>query len=157
MPMGAGACNPPVDDPVAQLRALRDHGDVLGFRMGNAPAVSMSDHWQGVQRMMPRMGQYLVVSRFGANVSFVVVRMASRNVKGARYRSNRIATRAAFQPPPPRDVVAHAEDRIPAMTTRGAFKRSGRSSSSGWRRRALARTWRSGSCQHRPGQFGSGR
>ena len=92
---GARDCNPPVRALVSQFRRLRDHGDLLGFRMGQAPDVSMSKHWQGVQRLTANQGRFLAVSRSGKNVSFVVVAMASRDGSGERFRSNRIAARSA--------------------------------------------------------------
>ena len=55
---GARDCNPPVRALVSQFRRLRDHGDLLGFRMGPAPDVSMSKHWQGVQRLTANQGRF---------------------------------------------------------------------------------------------------
>lgn len=102
---GARACNPPARSLVGEFRRLRDHGDLWGFRMGGAPDVSMSKHWQGVQRLTANQGRYLAVSRSGKNVSFVVVAMPSRDGSGVRFRSNRIAARSAQKRPPASDRV----------------------------------------------------
>jgi hypothetical protein len=110
---GSAACNPPVRNIVAQFGTLRDHGDLLGFHMNGSPDVDAGRHWQGVQRLMSGQGRYVVVSRSGRGVSFVVVRMASRDRGGQRFRANRIGVRSSLVAPPMGDqVVSHkASDR----------------------------------------------
>ena len=140
---GARDCNPPVRALVSQFRRLRDHGDLLGFRMGPAPDVSMSKHWQGVQRLTANQGRFLAVSRSGKNVSFVVVAMASRDGSGERFRSNRIAARSAQRRPPARDRVVEVVRSTPASTIPAGSNRS--ASSSSWvSRRVRARASSSG-------------
>jgi hypothetical protein len=102
---GARDCNPPARKLLSQFRRLRDHGDIWGYRMGPAPDVTMSKHWQGVQRLTADDGRYMVVSRSGKKVSFVVVRMRSRNRSRERLRSNRIGRRSAQVRPPAADRV----------------------------------------------------
>lgn len=113
---GARDCSRPARDLVAQFNRLRDHGDLIGFGMGRAPDVSNANHWQGVQRLATQRGRYLAVSRNGANVSFVIVRMASRDRSGERYRSNHIGPTSADTPPPATDrvVTVVAYDRLDA-------------------------------------------
>lgn len=102
---GAAACNPPAPGLVDQFRSLRDHGDPMGFHLGRAPDVSLTKHWQGVQRLMTGEAKHLVVSRSGARTGFAVVRMGSRLRGGERLRSNRIGARTAAVAPPGSDVV----------------------------------------------------
>jgi hypothetical protein len=102
---GARDCNPPARNLLSQFRRLRDHGDIWGFRMGPAPDVNMGKHWQGVQRLAADQGRYMVVSRSGKNVSFVVVHLPSRNGSRERLRSNRIGARSARRRPPAGDRV----------------------------------------------------
>ena len=116
---GSAACNPPVRNLVAQFRTLRDHGDLLGFHMNGSPDVDASRHWQGIQRLMPGQGRYVAVSRSGRGVSFVVVRMASRDAGGARFRSNRIGVRSSLVAPPIGDQV------VSKRASDGGFNHSG--------------------------------
>ena len=88
---GDGDCNLCVSDVRSAFNGLRTHGDISGFHMNSASDVSLSKHWQGVQRLQAGSGRYMVVSRSGKNVSFVVAHMQSRNGTGERYRSNRLA------------------------------------------------------------------
>ncbi len=101
----ANNCNRPVEGLMSQFGSLRDHGDILGFRMGPAPDVTMSKHWQGVQRLTAGQGRFLAISRSGKHVSFVIVGMSSRNGTGERLRSNRIGRRSALVAPPVGDRV----------------------------------------------------
>jgi hypothetical protein len=102
---GAAACNPAVRGLEAQFPTLRDHGDLLGFRMDGAADVDMDHHWQGIQRLMPGAGRYAVVSRSGRGISFVVVRLGSRGADGERLRSNRIGPRSSAVAPPAADGI----------------------------------------------------
>lgn len=102
---GAAACNPPAPGLVDQFRILRDHGDPMGFHLGRAPDVSLTRHWQGIQRVMSGDARHLVVSRSGARTGFAIVRMGSRIRGGERFRSNRIGNRTAIVEPPQSDVV----------------------------------------------------
>lgn len=90
----ANRCTP---DPVAQVRSLRDHGDILGFRMGAGyPDPDGDDyHWQGVQRLPVAGGRVLAVSSSaprnkGGHVA--IVQLASRSNAGGRLRGNRLST-----------------------------------------------------------------
>jgi hypothetical protein len=122
---GARECNPPARGLAAQFRALRDHGDLLGFRMGAAPDVNMSKHWQGVQRLTPGQGRFLAISRSGKSVSFVVVSMASRDGSGERYRSNRIASHSAAKRPPASDRVVTVVSSDPGFDHSGGIQSVG--------------------------------
>ena len=122
---GARDCNPPVRALKSQFRRLRDHGDLLGFRMGPAPDVSMSKHWQGVQRLTANQGRFLAVSRSGKNVSFVVVAMASRDGSGERFRSNRIAARSDQRRPPAGDRVVEVVRSDPGFDHSGGIQSVG--------------------------------
>jgi hypothetical protein len=90
----ANRCTP---NPVEQLRSLRDHGDILGFRMGagypdpNPGAF----HWQGVQRLPIGGGRLLAVSSStpaGEGGHVAIVQLGSRAIAGGRLRSNRLST-----------------------------------------------------------------
>lgn len=88
---GADGHNPCLPEVDAALSGLRSHGDIMGFQMNGAQDVSlMRGHWQGVQRPMTDSVQYLYVSRSGAEIAFVVVKMESRNPAATRFRSNRL-------------------------------------------------------------------
>ena len=122
---GARDCNPPARNLLSEFRRLRDHGDLLGFRMGPAPDVSMNKHWQGVQRLTPQQGRYLAVSRSGRNVSFVVVAMSSRDGSGERFRSNRIAASSAQRRPPAGDRVVRVVRSDPGFDHSGGIQSVG--------------------------------
>ena len=119
-PWNSPDCNACVLDAVESIGQLRDHCDVLGFHMGEAPDVTFSKHWQGVQRLMNAGARYLVVSRnipdSSTDVAFVVVEMGSRNTDGLRFRSNRLESGYDFDETPPPDndevvtVVPHQAD-----------------------------------------------
>lgn len=102
---GSQACNPAVPNIVEQFRSLRDHGDPLGFHLGRAPDVSLTKHWQGVQRLAAGDANHLVVSRSGKGTGFAIVKMGSRDSGGERFRSNRLGARAATTLPPSSDKV----------------------------------------------------
>ena len=93
-PWGSPDCNVCVADVVGAISQLRTHGDAMGFHMNGAPDVTLFDHWEGVQRLMGDEGRHLVVSRAlseeSQDVSFAIVRMASRDDDGLRFRSNRL-------------------------------------------------------------------
>ena len=114
-PWGSADCNPCVPDVLDSMHRLRSHGDIMGFHMNGAADVDVSHHWQGVQRLMSGHGRYLAISRSvtDANVSFVVVEMASRNADGLRFRSNRLDPDLDnfFTPPPLADRIAWEEPR----------------------------------------------
>jgi len=122
---GASDCSAPARGLVAQFRGLRSHGDLLGYRMGGAPDVDVSHHWQGVQRLATRQGRYLAISRSGANVSFVIVRMASRDGSGERYRSNRIGSPSVRTAPAAGDRVVTVVPSDPAFNHSGGMQSVG--------------------------------
>jgi hypothetical protein len=92
---GADDCNRCVPDAVAAVNSLRTHGDVLGFFPIGDP-VTLSNHWQGIQRLPGGGGHYLAVSHSGATKAFTVVEMGSRNTDGTRFRSNRLAPSTSY-------------------------------------------------------------
>ena len=94
---GDGDCNLCVPDVRASFNGLRTHGDISGFHMNGAPDVKLAKHWQGVQRLQAGSGRYMVVSRSGEDVAFVVTHMQSRNGTGERFRSNRLAYNLDFR------------------------------------------------------------
>lgn len=97
---GADDCNRCVPDAVAAVNGLRDHGDVLGFFPLGDP-VTLSNHWQGIQRLPGAGGRYLAVSHSGTTKAFTVVEMGSRNTEGARFRSNRLEPDVSYPATPP--------------------------------------------------------
>lgn len=122
---GASDCNPPAQGLLSQFRALRDHGDLLGFHRGVAPDVTVTKHWQGIQRLPGRRGRYLAVSRSGGNVSFVIVRMASRGDSGERFRSNRIGSRSSVMRPPSGDRAVQVVYSDPLFDHSGGMQAAG--------------------------------
>ena len=86
---GDAEINPCVPDVKSVLSALKANGATLGFHLNSDPHLSRwGRHWQGVQRAAGPNAQYLFVSRSGASVAAVVVRMSSRNTAGDRFGSN---------------------------------------------------------------------
>ena len=99
---GDDAINPCVPDVKRALSALESNGAKLGFHLNSDPHLSRwGRHWQGVQRAAGAGAQYLFVSRSGASMAAVVVRMSSRNAEGDRYGSNL----PEEDPPPEEDRV----------------------------------------------------
>jgi hypothetical protein len=87
---GASDCTKCVPDAVSAVNSLRDHGDVLGFHPIGDP-VTMSSHWQGIQRIPAAGGRYVAVSHSGTTKAFTLVNMESREAwTGQRFRSNRL-------------------------------------------------------------------
>jgi hypothetical protein len=130
---GAAACNPPVSGVLSQFRSMRDHGDVLGYNRGPAPSLSLSKHWQGIQRLMVGQGRFMAVSRSGASTSFVIVRMGSRDTGGERFRSNRLDANvnvmsaiASLRQPPSSDVVASVIPSDPGFDHSGGLQSVGK-------------------------------
>ena len=126
----ANRCTP---NPVEQLRALRDHGDILGFRMGAGyPDPDGDDyHWQGVQRLPIGGGRLLAVSSSapasqGGHVA--IVQLASRSIKGGRLRSNRlsIGTQDWNVTPPGTDVIVQDLRVNPVFNHPGGLQTLGR-------------------------------
>ena len=93
---GSSDCNPYVAGVASSANAIHTRGDIVGFHMGSHPDVTMSDHWQGVQRLPVISGtgldgRYLIVSSDHDDYSrYGVVQMASRSSGAARLRSNRL-------------------------------------------------------------------
>ena len=95
-----------VPDVSGGLAGLESPGEVLGFRLqGHQGFNRLFSHWQGVQRLSAGGGNWLVLTRSGAPVGFVLVRMGSRPVDGLAWRSNRPGP--AWAPP---DLPPPAED-----------------------------------------------
>jgi hypothetical protein len=89
-------CNACVSNAVSAVNSLRDHGDVMGFFPIGDP-VSMTSHWQGIQRLSVAGGRYMAVSQSGSNRAFTVVHMESRDSgTGLRFRSNRLKVDAHY-------------------------------------------------------------
>ncbi len=103
---GDDKCNKCVPDVVSAVNGLRDHGDVLGFFPLGDP-VTLSNHWQGVQRLPFGGGRYVAISQSGPTKAFSVVEMGSRDGGGSRFRSNRLAPNQSYPatPPPSSDRV----------------------------------------------------
>jgi hypothetical protein len=81
-----------VPDVYNQFIDLKHHGEPLGFHLGSGmPVPSLTNHYQGIQRLSSPGTPYLVVSRSGEEVAnLLVVKMESRNSMGERFRSNRL-------------------------------------------------------------------
>jgi hypothetical protein len=128
---GSADCNVCVPDAVDAVNRLRDHGDIMGFHMNGAPDVTMSKHWQGVQRLMGGGGRFLAVSRSlpdeDTDVGFVIVEMGSRNDEGVRFRSNKLDPDRFFEftPPPLEDGVAAIVPHEPGFTHAGGMQALG--------------------------------
>lgn len=130
-PWGSVDCNACIPDPVDSVNSLRSHGDILGFHMNGAPDVSLSHHWQGVQRLVSGNARYLAVSRniddLTDDVSFVVVKMGSRNDTGLRFRSNRLFPTTFFEAtaPPASDGIVKTVPVLPGFKHAGGMQLSG--------------------------------
>ena len=86
-----------VPNPEAQLSSLRDHGDILGFRMGAGYPDPEDEkyHWQGVQRLPIGRGRVFAVSSStpaSKGGHLAIVRFGSRTTVSGRLRSNRLST-----------------------------------------------------------------
>jgi hypothetical protein len=164
---GAAACTPPARELAGQFRRLRDHGEPFGYRMGPAPDVTNSRHWQGAQRLMPGAGRFLAVSRSGAGVSFVVTELASRDGTGQRWRSNRLGVTTALTAPPTTDRVVTVVRSDPGFDHSGGIQTAGRFLAVGleegarsrvafWDMAAPATPRRTGTVEHATGVTGAG-
>ena len=104
---GAYDVNRCVPDVSRGLTALESPGDLLGFRLQRRQGFNrLSSHWQGVLRLSAGGGDWLALTRSGAPVGFVLVRMGSRQVDGLAWRSNRPGPAWAPRglPPPAEDT-----------------------------------------------------
>ena len=128
-PWGAADCNRCVPDVVASMNSLRSHGDLMGFRLGDAPDPTLFHHWEGIARLMSRGGRYLAVSRAtgGEDVMFVVVEMASRDTDGRRFRSNKITFNGLSKStvPPAGDTIILTVPRLPEFEHAGGMSTLG--------------------------------
>ena len=130
-PWGSADCNVCVADVVAAVSSLRTRGDAMGFHMNGAPDVTLVNHWEGVQRLMGAGGQYLALSRAlsaeSQDVSFAIVRMASRNQDGLRFRSNRLnrSRNILFTPPPNGDRIVTTMPHEEGFTHAGGMQALG--------------------------------
>ncbi|MFP2905366.1 hypothetical protein ACLESD_09980 [Pyxidicoccus sp. 3LFB2] len=113
---GSTDCNLCVPDVPTRFRELRDRGEALGFSPGAFNlnvAYPGSNHWQGIQRLPLDHGRYFVLSkrdgRPDGNVGHLV-HMATRNVEGLRFRSNRLSPAIAQ----PEDTAPPGDDRAVA-------------------------------------------
>lgn len=102
---GADESNPCVPDVGTALSSLEPEGDRLGFHLNGAPDLSRwGRHWQGIQRAAGAGGRYLFLSRSGAGVVLVVVRLGSRPASDGRLGPD----------PPMPDGPPPAEDAVVA-------------------------------------------
>ncbi len=130
-PWGSADCNVCVADVVGAVSRLRTRGDAMGFHMRGAPDVTLVDHWEGVQRLMGDGGRFLAVSRAlseeSQDVSFAIVRMASRNDDGLRFRSNRLnrSRDIPFTPPPNGDRIVTTMPHEAGFTHAGGMQALG--------------------------------
>ncbi len=107
---GDPTCNRCVPDVASAVNALRGHGDVQGFYPLGDP-VTLSNHWQGIQRLMVGGARYLAISQSGSTKAFSVVEMGSRDASGARLRSNKLVANQSYPAtlPPSSDRVIRDE------------------------------------------------
>ncbi|UCH93482.1 MAG: hypothetical protein JSV88_24865 [Candidatus Aminicenantes bacterium] len=114
---------PCVSNVVESFNKLDIQGDILGFHMNGAPDVTLTKHWQGIQRLQDNSGQpYLIISRSGEKESaFVVVKMGSKkNRGGKRLLSNRFLPSVINNTAPP------SEDGIEKYVSLGSdYKHAG--------------------------------
>lgn len=119
---GAYDYNRCVLDVSGSLSALESPGELLGFNPGPQPGFNrLTSHWQGVQRLAADGGGWLALTRSGAAVGFVLVRMGSRRGDGMEWRSNRPGP--AWAPsdlPPPR-----ADSAVRTLPPPVGFKHGG--------------------------------
>jgi hypothetical protein len=116
---GDDEINPCIPDAQRALAALDANGATLGFHLNSDPHLSRRGrHWQGVQRAAGANAQYLFVSRSGASVAAVVVRMSSRNTAGDRFGSNL----PEEGPPPEEDRVVAELPGEAGLTHAGGLK-----------------------------------
>ena len=101
---GSANCNPCVNNVTSAFENLRDHGDVMGFHLGWHPQPLFDpiwsrephSHFQGVQRIMPGEGIYMVVTQDEIpyhdlrRSGFAIVKLGTRGTGGYRFRSNRL-------------------------------------------------------------------
>ena len=118
-PWGSRDCSPCVSDVADAIRGLRRHATPLGFYLENLPRSqfrvpdpTVTQHWQGIQRLSGRFNSYLVVTlsrNEAGRAGFAVVKMASRTNYGERYRSNRLLRDVDLENtgPPSKDGVVH--------------------------------------------------
>lgn len=119
-PYGSRDCNRCANDVVNSVARLSTYGEPLGFHIGAHPEPSFNykkldphGHWQGVQRIPTTSGDYLVVSQddmkstSGDWSGLGIVRMASRDGDGHRWRSNRLEKNLDFNDtaPPNEDTI----------------------------------------------------
>lgn len=151
---GDPECNPPAKSVQDQITNLRSFGEFLGFFMNKSPDVSVSHHWQGIQRYstISDSGSYtdfLVLTRSNADWSttddtpdIYIVAMDSRNAsetEGERYRSNRLcpANTDIYDSPPDmcpfvdpvhmeRDKVVQWKNVQPSFKHAGGFQLIGK-------------------------------
>lgn len=126
---GSADCNPCVPNVQAAFADLAPEGDILGFHLSSRVGeISRTDHWQGIQRLMPGQGRYLAVSRKGARQAFVIVEMRSRNAAGGRLGANRVE-RGSFgesSSPPAGDAVVRIEPQDPGFDHAGGLQALGK-------------------------------
>ncbi len=121
-------CINPVADPRGQFRALRDHGDLMGFRPGpgdHPQPTHIYKHYEGVQRLAPGGGRFLAVSQAGYGTAFSIVRLGSRDVGGERLRSNRLGKVSNDVKPPPADTVVTRVPASPGFSHYGGMQAMG--------------------------------
>lgn len=118
----AGVPTTCVPNVIDQFRALKHHGEALGFRLtGGVPDPTLFRHFQGIQRLEGAGTPYFFVSRSGNETTpdpdifgddpgdIFVVKFDSRDQSGERLRSNRmkIGQDTDDTPPPLEDRVVH--------------------------------------------------
>jgi hypothetical protein len=120
---GSRDCNRCAEDLVSTFNSLRQQGDIMGFQLGTHPDPqfdppgTIHGHWQGVQRLTAKFGQYMVVTRDEVDngqddgSAFAVVELGTRNWLGERFRSNRLWPRQDVNSTPPdaQDIIVHTE------------------------------------------------
>ena len=130
-PWGSFDCNNTVANIVSSFNSLRDHGDVMGFRMNgfydDLGFCSGCSHWQGIQRIPVSGGKYLAVSRSGL-MMFNVVEMGSRGTDGKRFRSNRFNPSYHYHDtaPPTTDKIVYQKINDSGFHHAGGMQASGR-------------------------------